>query len=65
MNDKYLIQYEVDGNWYTCAKRGTFGSACAKARSEWRAMKAAHDVSVIRDKDPEILRRTMENNFKL
>lgn len=62
---KYLIQYELDGKWITCATRSTFASACSKARSEGRAMKWAHMTSIIREGDPELLRRTAEDNFEL
>jgi hypothetical protein len=62
---KYLIQYELDGKWITCATRSTFAAACAKARSEGRSMKWAHMTSIIRDGDPELLRRTAEDNFEL
>lgn len=65
MNAKYLIQYEIDGQWHTIAKRSRFASACSKARSEGRAMKWAHMTSVIKEGDPEVLRRTAENNFEL
>lgn len=62
---KYLIQYELEGQWITCATRSTFQSACAKARSEGRAMKWVYMTSVIREGDPEILRRMAEDNFDL
>jgi hypothetical protein len=62
---RYLIQYELDGQWFTCARRKNFKDACAKARSEGRAMKWAHMTSIIKDGDPEILRRTAEDNFGL
>lgn len=62
---KYLIQHELDGVWHTIAQRSDFRAACALARKEGRDMKWAHMTSVIRDGDPEILRRTSENNFAL
>ena len=63
----YLVQYNHDGTWYTIAKRSKFKAACAKARSEYRAMKGAYMTAVIgaSDLDAPILRRTMENNFTL
>jgi len=62
---KYLVQYELDGHWITIARRSGFRGACAKARSEGRAMKWAHHTSVIQDGDPEILRLCAENSFQL
>lgn len=61
----YLIQYEIDGQWFTYARRSNFRAACSKARSERRAMKWAHMTSIIKEGDPEILRRTEEENFGL
>ena len=61
----YLIQYDLDGQWTTCATRGGFATAKAKARAEYRAMRAERDVSIIREGDPELLRRMMEDNFEL
>ena len=65
VNDKYLIQYELDGEWHTCATRKNFDAAKAKARSEYRAMKGAHMTAILREGNPPILRRTFENNFQL
>ena len=61
---QYLVQYELDGQWITCARRKNFKSACAKARKEGREMKWAHMTSVIRDGAPELLRYRAEENFK-
>jgi hypothetical protein len=67
MTTKYLVQYEIDGQWFTCAKRASFKSACAKARSEARAMKYAHPTSIIRedDTDAEFFRRRTADNFEI
>lgn len=62
---KYLIQYELEGQWITIRTARRFQTACAVARSEGRAMKWAHMTSVIREGDPEILRRLAEDNFEL
>lgn len=61
----YLIQYEINGQWFTCARRQSFKAACSKARSEGRAMKWAHQTSIIKFGDPELLRRHAEDNFAL
>ena len=63
----YLVQYNQDGTWYTIAKRSKFTAACAKARSEYRAMKGRFITAVIgvSDLDAPTLRRTIENNFTL
>lgn len=65
MNATYLIQYELDGQWITCATRNTFNAAKAKARAERKAMTGARETSVIRDGDPEFLRRKTCENFRL
>jgi hypothetical protein len=62
---KYLVQYDLEGSWITIASRANFAAACSKARSEGRAMRWAHHTSVIRQGDPEILRRLAEDNFRL
>jgi hypothetical protein len=61
----FLIQYEIDGQWFTCARRKSFRAACTRARGEGRAMKWAHQTSIIKDGDPEILRRRAEDNFSI
>lgn len=61
----FLVQYSLAGKWITLAKRKSFDAAKAKARAELRAMKGARMTAVIRDGDPDILRRTAENNFGL
>ena len=65
MKTKYLVQYELDGQWFTCATRQKFNAARSKARSEGRAMKWQHMTSIIKEGDPEILRRRAEDNFSL
>ena len=62
---KYLIQYELDGQWITIATRKTFDAAKAKAKAEHKAMSGAHETSVIRDGDPEIIRRKTCDKFQL
>ena len=62
---KYLIQYELDGQWITCATRKTFDAAKAKAKAERKAMNGAHETSVIREGDPECLRRQTCEQFQL
>lgn len=62
---KYLIQYHLDGEWITCATRGNFNAAKAKARKERASMNGAHETSIIRDGDPETLRRKTCENFQL
>ena len=62
---RYLIQYELDGQWITCATRKNFDAAKAKAKAELRAMNYAHETSVIREGDPEILRRKTCEKFQL
>ena len=66
-NPRYLIQYELDGEWFTIARRSRIVDAKAKARAEYRAMKGAHMTAIIRedDLDAPILRATFEDNFKL
>jgi len=59
------VQDVIDGQWFTCATRAKFQAACLKARSEGRAMKWARMTSIIKDGDPEILRRRAEDNFSL
>ena len=61
----YLVQYEIDGRWHTIRKCKSFDAACALARKEGRAMKWAHMTSIIREGDPELLRRTADNDFQL
>ena len=65
MNERYLIEYELDGAWHQCATRRTFAAAKSKARAEFRSMKSARMTAVIRKGDPALLRRTLENNFEL
>lgn len=65
MTTRYLIQYELDGQWITCATRKTFDAAKAKAKAERKAMNGAHETSVIREGDPEILRRKTCEQFQL
>ena len=62
---KYLIQFELDGQWITCATRSTFEAAKAKAKDERKAMNGARETSVIREGDPEILRRKTCEQFQL
>ena len=62
---KYLIQFELEGQWITCATRKTFDAAKAKARAERKAMRGAHETSVIREGDPEILRYKTCEQFQL
>lgn len=61
----YLIQYQLDGQWITIATRKSFSIAKAKAKAERAAMKGAHETSVIREGDPECLRRKTCENFQL
>jgi hypothetical protein len=65
MTTRYLIQYELDGQWITCATRKTFDAAKAKAKVERKAMNGAHETSVIREGDPECLRRKTCEQFQL
>jgi hypothetical protein len=65
MTTRYLIQYELDGQWITCATRKTFDAAKAKAKAERKAMNGARETSVIREGDPEILRRKTCEQFQL
>jgi hypothetical protein len=65
MTTRYLIQYELDGQWITIATRKTFDAAKAKAKAERKAMNGAHETSVIREGDPEILRRKNCEQFQL
>jgi len=65
MTTRYLIQYELDGQWITCATSKNFDSAKAKAKAEHRAMRGVHETAVIREGDPEILRRKTCEQFQL
>lgn len=65
MSNRYLIQYELDGQWITCATRKTFNSAVSKARAEQKAMNGARETSIIREGDPECLRRKTCEQFKI
>ena len=65
MKNTFLVQYELDGVWHTIAKRSSFKAATAKALYEGRAMKWAHQTSVIREGDPEALRYRAEDGFTL
>ena len=65
MQTTYLIQMELDGAWVTIATRGNFDAACKKAKAEQRAMRNAHETSVIREGDPEILRYLTCEQFQL
>jgi hypothetical protein len=65
MNAPYLIQFELDGQWHTIATRKSFDSAKAKAKSERRGMNGVHETSIIREGDPESLRRKTCDNFQL
>lgn len=62
---KYLIQFELDGAWVTCATRNTFNAAKAKAKAERKAMNGVYETSVIREGDPECLRYKTCENFQL
>jgi len=62
---RYLIQYELDGEWFTCAIRKTFDAAKVKAKAERKAMNGARETSVIREGDPECLRRKTCEKFQL
>jgi len=65
MKTRYLIQYELDGEWITCATRKTLNAAKAKAKAERKAMNGARETSVIGDGDPECLRRKTCEKFQL
>ena len=65
MTTRYLIQYELDEQWITCATRKTLKAAKAKAKAELRAMNYAHETSVIVEGDPECLRRKTCEQFEL
>lgn len=65
MTTRYLIQYELDGKWITIATRKGFGAAKAKAKADRKAMSGAHETAVIRENDPEILRRKTCEQFQL
>ena len=62
---KYLIQFDLDGQWITIATRKSFDAAKAKAQAERKAMRGARETSVIREGDPEILRRKTCEQFQL
>jgi len=62
---RYLIQYELDGQWYTCATRRSYHAAKAKAKAERKAMAGARETSIIREGDPECLRRKTCEQFQL
>ena len=65
MKTTYLIQFELDGAWITCATRKTYAAAKAKAKAERKAMNGAHETAIIREGDPEILRRKTCEQFQL
>jgi hypothetical protein len=65
MTTRYLIQYELDNQWITCATRKTFESAVAKAKAERKQMNGAHETSIIRDSDPELMRRKTCEGFEI
>ena len=65
MSTTYLVQFELDGQWVTCATRKNFNAAKAKAAAERKAMCGARETSVIRDGDPECLRRKTCEKFEL
>lgn len=65
VNAPYLIQFELDGQWITCATSKTFDAAKAKAKAERKAMNGARETSVIREGDPECLRRKTCEQFEL
>jgi hypothetical protein len=62
---RYLIQYELDGQWITCAIRKSYDAAKAKAKAERKAMAGARETSIIREGDPECLRRKTCEQFQL
>ena len=62
---KYLIQFELDGQWITIATRKSFNAAMVKAKAERKAMNGARETSVLREGDPECLRRKTCENFQL
>jgi len=62
---RYLIQYELDGQWITCATRKSYDAAKAKAKAERKAMAGAHETSVLCEGDPECLRRKTCEQFEL
>ena len=64
-NMKYLIQFELDGQWITCATRSTFDAAKAKAKAERKAMMGARETSIIREGDPESMRYKACEQFQL
>ena len=63
--EKWNVQFELDGEWITIATCRTFDIACRVAEKERSAMKAAHETAVIREGDPEILRRKTCEQFQL
>ena len=62
---KYLIQFELEGQWITIATRKSFNAAMVKAKAERKAMNGARETSVLREGDPECLRRKTCENFQL
>jgi len=62
---RYLIQFELDGQWFTIATRRSYYAAKAKAKAERKAMAGARETSIIRDGDPECLRRKTCEKFQL
>ena len=65
MTTRYLIQFELDDQWITCATRNSFDAAKAKAKAERSAMNGARETSVIREGDPECLRRKCCEQFEI
>ena len=65
MKTNYLIQMELDGEWVTIARRSNFDAAKAKARAEWKAMKAVRETSIIGEDDQECLRRKISEQFQI
>lgn len=62
---KWLVQFNLDGEWVTIARRSKFADAVRKARDEYRAMRRSHMTAVILEDDPPMLRRQLCENFKL
>lgn len=62
---KWMVQFNLDGEWVTIARRSKFADAVRKARSEYRAMRGARMTAVILEDDPPLLRRQLCENFKL
>ena len=65
MTTRYLVQYELDGQWITIATRKNFYDAAAKAKAERKAMNGAHETAIIREGDPESMRRKTCEQFQL